>query len=771
MSRRPEDSPDSSERPPTKGSARFRNSAATIGLATLCGLASTLVAAWNLRLWDADPRVPILGLGGDLTLTHAISKGIIDNGWVWTNANIGAPDGTNFFDWPGAFGDTSLNLIIWVAGRISSDSSLVVNVVYFGGFFLAGAVAFLVIRALGISRSVAFVAALLFALLPAHFSRGPAQLGLSSYYAVPVGCLLILGGAGIGTLFARRPEATGAASWLSWRSTVTVVLAVFVGISGLYYAVFAITMLAFVAGFYFLAGRSWGLLAQASVVLGVIGAVVALQQLPAVLYAQANGRNELAAARLPLESELYGLKLTKVLLPRPDHRVPSLAAIGQEYVNSTPDQGEQFNANLGTGLALTFIFLIGVVFFRTAGGWARGGPFRDLLSASAIATFAGVLVATVGGGGAVFAFLISPQIRAWNRISVFFAFFAAVALAVLLTKAGRWMESRGAPRSLSVVGLAAVAIFGVLDQTSSPKIDYPGALKDWRAQARFVRAIDNRLPAGSMVLQLPYVPFPENPPVNKMTDYELFTPYIHDKNDLRWSYGEIKGRPADWGANLGRFSTEELVNAAALAGFAGIYIDRNGYEDDGRALVGEIRRVVGPGQEIQQIDDRSVFFNLITYRRKLDLTVSPKQRLEVRQSLFAPVAVTPGPGFSPFENYNGVQRTWGDRTADLLVENPEGGPTGATLAVSYAGPSSTSTTKVTISCPGSRPKSVEIDSVQTAKIRLDVKVPRGGLTCRSVAEGPAGPVTSADPRPKYQLMIAPTLVTPGLRTLRALGRR
>ena len=739
--------------------------------AGVTGLVSTLVAAWNLRLWDADPRVPIFGLTGDSTLTHAVSKGIIDHGWLWSNPDIGAPDGMKYFDWPAGFGDSGLGFMIWLLGRVSDDPPLVVNAVYLVGFFLAGAISFLVIRAFGIGTAVAFVGGLLFALLPGHFMREVSHLGLSSYYAVPVSCLLILGTAGIGTLFARRPQANGIASWLSWRSAWTLLLAVFVAISGLYYALFTLVLLLLVAFFYFLARRDRSLLLQAAAVSAVVAAFVVVQQLPAVIYAQENGRNEVVSVRNPGESELYGLKLAKLLLPRPDHRLPSFAAVGQEYVNSTSDQGEQYYANIGTGLGIMFVVLVGVVFFKAAGGWSRAGPFRDLLAASGIATLLGVLVATLGGGGAIFAFLVSPQIRAWNRISVFLAFFAVVALAVLLTKAGRWLKAHDAPRSLSIVGLLAVAVFGVLDQTSSPKIDYPGILDDWRAQARFVREIDNRMPPGAMILELPYVPFPENPPVNKMSDYELFTPYIHDKKGLKWSYGEIKGRPEDWGDNLDRFGSKELVTAAALAGFSGIYIDRDGYADDGRKVVRRIRRVVGPEQQIQQSDGRAVFFDLTAYRAELDAEVTPQERAAVRDTLYNPVAVAPGPGFSVFENYEGIQRAWGDLNGEVIVENPAGKKTKATLRVAYAGPSSTQKTRVTLQCPGAPSGSVSVDSVNAGKLSLKVTVPASGLACRSTADGPAGPVTSADPRPKYQLLIAPKLDTPGLGVLERLSRR
>jgi phosphoglycerol transferase len=58
------------------------------------------------------------------------------------------------------------------------------------------------------------------------------------------------------------------------------------------------------------------------------------------------------------------------------------------------------------------------------------------------------LFATVGGLGATFAVLVSPQLRAWNRLSLTIA---AVSLLVLLIALSRWTSAPRAPRSCSVV--------------------------------------------------------------------------------------------------------------------------------------------------------------------------------------------------------------------------------------------------------------------------------------------------------------------------------
>ena len=74
--------------------------------------------------------------------------------------------------------------------------------------------------------------------------------------------------------------------------------------------------------------------------------------------------------------------------------------------------------------------------------------------------------------------------------------------------------------------LCVVLVLGVLDQTTpSDAPDYSAIAAQWRVDSRFGKAVDDKAPTGTRVLQLPYVPFPENPPVQRMPDYDLLKGY------------------------------------------------------------------------------------------------------------------------------------------------------------------------------------------------------------------------------------------------------
>jgi phosphoglycerol transferase len=108
---------------------------------------------------------------------------------------------------------------------------------------------------------------------------------------------------------------------------------------------------------------------------------------------------------------------------------------------------------------------------------------------------------------------------------------------------------------------------------------------------------------------LPYVPFPENPPVNKMLDYEHFKGYLHSAA-LKWSYGAVKGRAGAAAiAALSTMPVAQLVVSARSDGYAGIWVDREGYADGGVALVQGIAAAT-QAQQLISSDGRYVVFAL-----------------------------------------------------------------------------------------------------------------------------------------------------------------
>jgi phosphoglycerol transferase len=146
---------------------------------------------------------------------------------------------------------------------------------------------------------------------------------------------------------------------------------------------------------------------------------------------------------------------------------------------------------------------------------------------------------------------------------------------------------------------------GVLDQTTNAYVPpYDAVEAAWNDDAAFFSALDDRLPADARIVQVPYEPFPE-PAATPFGIYEPAKAYLHS-DDLRWSWGAMRGRPEDWGATIAGKSAADVVAAAREEGFTGILLDRVALGAAAQATETDFGRVLG--NPAQPPDDRYVFF-------------------------------------------------------------------------------------------------------------------------------------------------------------------
>jgi hypothetical protein len=556
-----------------------------LGFAAASAVLSLLGAIVFLRSWRGDLGVP-LEYFGDVNLQHLLVRSVVENGWFYENSRLGAPSGQELYDYPVLSGDTLNVVVIWVLGLFGLGSAAAMNVFYLLTYPAAGLAAYLVLRRLGAAQGPSLVCSVLYALAPYHFIRSETHLWLSAYYAVPVGAYLALAVLSGDELLGRRR-----------RLLITGGLAALVALASgsFYYSAFTVVLVCAAALLRFLGTRERRALLAGGFVILVLAVVSLVQLAPTIAYRAANGSNEQVAKRFSHESEIYSLKLTQLVFPLDEHRIEALGRVKRKYSGHFPP-GDARAATLGVVGAAGLFWLFGVAFAALAGRRPRG--LHVHLAALTLTAF---LFATVGGLGTILAGLWA-QTRAWNRLSIFIAFFALAAVALGLGALGRRLG-----RPASVVVLAAVLAVGVFDQTSDALIPAYGSVEgQWRHDRDFIRSLEDRLPERAMVLQLPYETFPE-PPAARQAIYEPVKPYLHSE-DLRWSYGAMRGRPADWLGPLAGGPVMEIIAAARERGFAGLLVDRLGYGDDGAAITQELR-VLG-AEPVQSPNSRYVFWRL-----------------------------------------------------------------------------------------------------------------------------------------------------------------
>jgi phosphoglycerol transferase len=539
-----------------------------------------------LELWNGDLRVPFT-YTGDGTLNLMFIKGVLENAWHFENPDLGAPYGQQLYDYPVINGET-LNLLLFrILGLGSGDPALVMNLFFLLTFPLTALTAFFVLRRLPVSRGVALVIALLYAFLPYHFHRGEAHLFLAAYYAVPLGAYLAIGVFRGDALFGGR------------RATlITAVMCTVVATasgSG-YYAVFTVLLVVAAAALRFVVWRERAAIVTGGAVVAALAAVSLLQLAPTIVYRAVNGTNDEVAKRYWFESEDYSLRLTNLLLPVDGHRIAPVARLKAEYAAEIP-QTEARSAALGVVGSLGLLWLVGVALVACVGGGRRYA--LGLHAGLAALTVVAVLVATTGGFSTFIA-VFWPQVRAWNRLSVFIAFFSLAAIGLLLGL----LEQR-LRRPFFATLLAGVLAVGVFDQTTTYIPPYDSVKAAWREDAVFFSRLDDQLPPGAMVLQLPHELFPE-PPSPFVGGYEPAKAYLHT-DGLRWSWGAMRGRSEDWAATIAGKPAAEVVSAARGEGYAGILVDRAALGNAAPATEADFRTILG-GSSAQ--NGRYLFFRL-----------------------------------------------------------------------------------------------------------------------------------------------------------------
>ncbi len=619
--------------------------------ALLAAVVSVGCAAWVLQLWRADLSLPLRSAPVDDTKFYLmLVKGIVEHGWYLSNPHLGAPFGQQLSDYPQGADNLNL-LVVRFLAIFTSNAALIVNLFFGLTFAVVSFLAHLVLRSLGLGTAAAGVAAVLYSLLAYHFFRGESHLLLSAYYAVPLAAYLFLGLLGETQLFTRRRDTRRAFAWCSGRSFATIGICVLIGSENLYYATFAIVMIGAAASIS-LVLRRFRVAASGLAVIVLISATVGANLAPSLLYRSAHGPNtalERSAAFTEGSGEAFSLRISNLLLPVPGNRVAPLRQLSNRYDGAiAPGYCESCYASLGAVGTVGFLWLIlcalGAV-VAVGGSWFGA---RALIRHAGVGVIVAVAVGTVGGLASLLEVFITPDIRAWNRISVFIAFLSFLAVGALLDRLSGTLHARRWGTPLAGVSLAAVLAFGVYDQTSASFVPGYGAdARQWRSDARFVAQIEARLPPSANVFQLPYVPFPEGYPETPVGDqvatystkYEALRGYLHSST-LRWGYGAMKGRAADWSAQLAGQPLPYLLAAVSAAGFDGLWVDPAGFEPaKATQMRAALQRLLGETPLISPRGDLW-FFDLRPYTRRLRGAQPPALLSLLRTRTLRPLAVS-----------------------------------------------------------------------------------------------------------------------------------
>src|SRR5262249_53699491 len=204
-------------------------------------------------------------------------------------------------------------------------------------------------------------------------------------------------------------------------------------------------------------------------------------------------------------------------------------------------------------------------------------------SVASLALFC-LLFATVGGFGAIVNQII-PDFRAYNRFSVFIAFFTLAGL-------GWWWQTRmqkTGPRGRMVLslGFALLAVFSLYDQLLDARplnARRAGDELSAKLERDVVNQIEAKGPRGALIFQLPITDFPPDGGKVRMLPNDHARPYLWSST-LHWSWPSFLPEHRSWLDRLDGFDSNELAEALVLSKFDLVWIDRYGYTDGGAATI------------------------------------------------------------------------------------------------------------------------------------------------------------------------------------------
>lgn len=596
---------------------------------------------WAMELWRADPRVP-LAYSGDTPFNLTMVRMLVESPTYLHEDRLGTPIGLDLNEFEVS---NALHIvIIKLLGLVTDDYVVTTNGFFLLTFPLAAVSAAASMRALGVSASTAFVFSLLYAFLPYHFFRGLNHLFLSAYYMVPPAVLVALW---VWNERASSEDHQRVSGWRRlWprfgrRDLVALGICFLLGMTGIYYAFFGCIFIGAAGVARLIATRDPSVIVRTAAFFAAVGLGLAIGLAPMVTYIQEHGSNPKVAQRLQAESELYALKIVHVLLPFPGHRFTPLAEVADRYYGGNPPVVSTPGlASLGTVPAAGFVGLLVLAIFAGVRKWS------PLVGAVVTLNLTAVLVATIGGFGSLFALLVSPQIRAYDRMGVYIGFFSLLLLAIAVDRLRRWWARGAAAPMLTTVTLGGILVFGMLDQTSPRFVpNHEGLQRLFAGDREYVRAIEAQMPPEAMIFQLPYHSFPEAVPLFRLQAYDHLRGFLHSSS-LSWSYGVMRGRGDEWLETVSRQPTEAMLPRLTEAGFDGVYVDRFGYQDGGQRIESELAERLGVAPMVSA-DGRRAFFSLASVAAR-----SCGTRLDFDD-------LVPGVGWSvPERTPNGVSFLW-----------------------------------------------------------------------------------------------------------------
>ena len=505
-----------------------------------------------------------------LALTRAAGEGRVIPGLPRRIPQLGAPAEADWSDWP--LIEEPQMILTGLLGRLCGPFAAL-NLSLLLGHVLAAATMYAVASGGGAARPWAFLAGMAYGLAPFLFAQSPHHATVAWAWHVPL------------FIPAWRWAADPAIGPRDRRFLAAAAIGAIAGVQNPYYTNILCQLVLLSAAVTAWRTGSWRALGTAGGIVLAAAVAFGLMHLDTVLHGWTAGRNPAVVQRDYKWMEIYGLKLVDLVVPSASHRVGWMDRAGAAHRAAAPllDEGASYLGVVGIGCL----------------AWLAAVSVRALVERHAERVPVAfwqvvwiVLVFTTGGlnafAGSAGFLLFRAGCRASIAILAIVLEWGAVRASTSVLAGARG----GGAWAWAAAALAAGLVF--IDQVPAApaprQLDAIAARVD--SDRTFVARLEEVLPEGAMVLQLPLMDFPESPGPG-LGAYDQLRPYALGSR-LRWSFGTVKGRPRD--ASLRVLESRDIrrmVEGMRKAGFAAIVVHRGAFPDRGRDLEASLRQAAG----------------------------------------------------------------------------------------------------------------------------------------------------------------------------------
>jgi hypothetical protein len=604
---------------------------------------------------------------GDLLGPYSVAK-LWSEGGPFGNSRFGFPFGMELRYFPAT--DHLQNAIAGLIAAVTGNPFLGINAVYALSFPLTALAALWVLKIARLRGPIAITIALAFTAIPYHWLRTD-HIYLATIYsaALGVGLALLVG---TGELERRlRGERR------LWTGLAMLGIAAVIATSGIYYACFTILICSAALVYRFARGARWrGLLISMSPVVAVV-ACTGLALAPAVLYDRAHPALQPVAERIVIESVQYSGVLAFTLLPAPVSDIPGFGPVNESVtravaaVSGYPTSGVLWYADFGSleTIAALALLVVGVVFAARRSaftGRRRPSPQEPVNGSSESVGFGlvGTLLSTTvlffipWGLNLLFAYFVTPQLRAWDRL-------VPVLFLLVFTGAAVAWRTLNLPRHggkavvIAVVILVVLVFDSVIPYRSRFTTISTTSSAFSAAGYTYATDLNAAVPGRCGVLELPYLGYPEVPPIVGLGSSEPLWPALTNP-EKSWSFGAMKGTLASaWQVALGNKIDANAVRELEAGGFCAIHVDRRGFSPaDADKIVADLTALLGP-VVATGLGGNWLAFALPSGHADHGITVADLATVPQDTAVFyAPPAVTPKVGLAVTPEHDVMSEWW-----------------------------------------------------------------------------------------------------------------